>query len=54
MPELITEGCVYAALPPLYVISYKNEIYYATDDDDLNDFMKKHPTGEKNITYLKG
>lgn len=54
MPELITEGYVYAALPPLYVISYKNEIYYATDDDDLNDFMKKHPTGEKNITYLKG
>lgn len=54
MPELIKEGYVYAALPPLYVISYKNEIYYATDDDDLNDFMKKHPTGEKNITYLKG
>ena len=54
MPELIAEGYVYAALPPLYVISYKNEIYYAADDKELDDFIKKHPTGEKNITYLKG
>lgn len=54
MPELIKEGYVYAALPPLYVISYKNEIYYAADDKELDDFIKKHPTGEKNITYLKG
>lgn len=54
MPELIEEGYVYAALPPLYVISYKNEIYYASDDNELNKFMEEHPSGEKNVTYLKG
>lgn len=54
MPELIRSGNVYAAMPPLYTIGYKNNIYYALDDDELADFMKKNPTGVKDVQYLKG
>ena len=54
MPELIKQGKVYAAMPPLYTIGYKNNIYYALDDEELNNFLLQHPNGEKNIQYLKG
>ena len=54
MPELIKAGKIYAAMPPLYTIGYKNNIYYALDDEELNKFLIEHPNGEKNIQYLKG
>ena len=35
MPELIEEGHVYIATPPLYKISYKNTVEYAWSDEEL-------------------
>ena len=54
MPELIKKGHIYVAMPPLYTISYKSEMYYALDDKELNEFNRTHPSGEKTICYLKG
>lgn len=54
MPELIEKGHIYIALPPLYTISYKTEMYYALDDKELEEFNRTHPSGEKTICYLKG
>ncbi len=35
MQELIEEGYVYIALPPLYKINFKNEVKYAWTDEEL-------------------
>lgn len=35
MPELIEEGRVFIATPPLYKISYKNTVEYAWSDEEL-------------------
>ena len=53
MPKLIEEGHIYAAIPPLYTINYKNNIYYAVDDEELELFKTTH-NGEFSVQYLKG
>lgn len=53
MPELIEQNHIYIALPPLYTISYKSEMYYALDDKELAEFNRTH-SGDKTICYLKG
>ncbi|MDD6101954.1 MAG: DNA topoisomerase (ATP-hydrolyzing) subunit B [Clostridiales bacterium] len=39
MPELIKQGYVYLAMPPLYKIERNKKIYYAYNDDELNKIM---------------
>ncbi|MDY6323550.1 MAG: DNA topoisomerase (ATP-hydrolyzing) subunit B [Catonella sp.] len=41
MPELIKQGHVYLAQPPLYRVERNNKYYYAYDDNQLNDIMVK-------------
>ena len=42
-PELIENGHIYAAVPPLYrVTTKKNEYIYLTDDKALNEYKKNH------------
>lgn len=53
MPKLIEEGHIYAAIPPLYTINYKNNIYYAVDDEELELFKTTY-NGEFSVQYLKG
>lgn len=53
MPELIANGYIYAAQPPLYIVRYKGEVYYVLNDKELEEFNKKH-IGEKSVLYLKG
>lgn len=36
MRELIEEGHVYIAMPPLYMVKKNKEVYYAYDDEELN------------------
>lgn len=45
MRELIEAGKVYIAMPPLYKITYKNQIEYAWDDDEL----KEKVLNQKNV-----
>ena len=43
MPELISEGHVYIAMPPLYkAIPKKGEEVYLYDDDALEKYRKEH------------
>lgn len=39
MPELIKQGYVYLAQPPLYKIEKNKKVWYAYSDEELNDIM---------------
>lgn len=39
MPELIRQGHVYLAQPPLYKIEKNKKVYYAYDDNELNEIV---------------
>jgi DNA gyrase subunit B len=56
LPELIREGKVFLAVPPLYRIDIGKETYWAGDDDDRDAILKKHEkAGQKaDITRFKG
>lgn len=56
MPELIKQEHVYAAIPPLYKIIYKNKNLYIKDDIELQTFKKNHKgiNLENNIQRFKG
>ena len=55
MPELIYEGHVYVAMPPLYkAIPKSGEEEYLYDDTALNDYRKKHPEGKFTLQRYKG
>ncbi len=41
MPELIKQGHVYLAQPPLFRVEKNGKIYYAYNDDELNSIMEK-------------
>ena len=55
MPDLIYEGHVYVAMPPLYkVMPAKGEGEYLYDDSALADYRKKHPGGKFTLQRYKG
>ncbi len=41
MPELIKQGHVYLAQPPLYKIEKNKRVWYAYSDSELNDILKE-------------
>ena len=41
MPELIKQGHVYLAKPPLYKIEKNKKVWYAYSDDELNKIMNE-------------
>ena len=49
MPELVEQGHVYIATPPLYKISTKNNIDYAWTDEELRDKIGN----QKNVTIQR-
>ncbi len=55
MPDLIYEGHVYVAMPPLYkVVPSKGEGEYLYDDSALAEYRKKHPDGKFTLQRYKG
>ena len=53
MPQLIEEGHLYIAQPPLYRIAYKNQVKYAYSDKEKDKILKE--VGEKaNLQRYKG
>ncbi|MDC3080715.1 DNA topoisomerase IV subunit B [Paracoccaceae bacterium] len=40
LPKIIEEGHLFIAVPPLYKISYKNEVYYANGEEEKEELLK--------------
>jgi topoisomerase IV subunit B len=49
MPELIRGGHLYLARPPLYRITISNKTYYAQDEKERDEVVKKHAKGNARI-----
>ncbi len=41
LPKIIEKGHLYIAVPPLYKISFKNEVYYANSEEEKEDVLKE-------------
>ncbi len=52
-PELISEGHIYIAIPPLYRVGEGKNIKYLYSDDELDKYRRKH-TGKFAIQRYKG
>ena len=52
--DLIVNGHVYAAVPPLYKVTKGKDNYYLLDDKTLNEFKSKHPNSALTISRFKG
>ncbi len=55
MPELIKQGYVYLAKPPLYKIEKNKKVWYAYNDDELNNILQEiGRDGNNKIQRYKG
>ena len=54
MPELIKQGHVYLAQPPLFKIEKNNIVWYAYDDDQMNQILNEIGRGDNKIQRYKG
>jgi DNA gyrase subunit B len=55
MPELIKQGHVYLATPPLYKIEKNKKVWYAYSDDELNSILVEIGRDQNNkIQRYKG
>ena len=55
MPELIKDGHVYLAMPPLYQVTRNKKNYYAYSDDELNQILTEIGRDNQNkIQRYKG
>ena len=55
MPDLIREGHVYLAQPPLYKVEKNKKVFYAYDDKELNDMLTEiGRDGNNKIQRYKG
>ena len=54
--ELIAQGKIFVALPPLYRVDIGKETYWAADDQDRDRILQKHARGNQrpDITRFKG
>ena len=54
MPELIKQGHVYLAQPPLFKIEKNKKVWYAYDDDQMNQIPNEIGRGDNKIQRYKG
>ena len=54
MPELIKQGHVYLAQPPLFKIEKNKQVWYAYDDDQMNQILNEIGRGDNKIQRYKG
>ncbi len=56
MPELVTSGRLFLAVPPLYRLARSGDVIYAIDDADRERLMKEHfnGAGKVEISRFKG
>ena len=56
MPQLIDKGHLYLAVPPLYRLSHGGKIFYARNDQDRHEILKKefHANAKVEVSRFKG
>ncbi|MDK1117401.1 MAG: DNA topoisomerase (ATP-hydrolyzing) subunit B [Anaerolineae bacterium] len=54
MPELIDEGHLYIAQPPLYRIAHKNKVQYVYTENEKEKLMKSFGSDKVNLQRYKG
>ena len=54
MPEIISRGFLYSALPPLYKITAGKEVFYAYSDDERDGFLKQIGDKKFGVQRYKG
>ena len=54
MPELIKQGHVFLAQPPLFKIEKNKKVWYAYDDDQMNQILNEIGRGDNKIQRYKG
>ena len=54
MPELIKQGHVYLAQPPMFKIEKNKKVWYAYDDDQMNQILNEIGRGDNKIQRYKG
>ncbi|MFW6238352.1 MAG: DNA topoisomerase (ATP-hydrolyzing) subunit B [Halanaerobiales bacterium] len=54
MPELVKEGHVYLARPPLYKVSWSGKTRYLYSDETLEEFKQEHPGLNFSLQRYKG
>ena len=54
MPQIIEDGHLYIAQPPLYRIAYKNQVKYAYADKEKDKLVKEIGSDKANVSRYKG
>lgn len=54
MPEIISRGYLYSALPPLYKITFGKESFYAYSDEEQAQILKDHGGVKYTVQRYKG
>ena len=54
MPELIEQGYIYVAKPPLYKAQFGKQIRYAYSDEELEAYKKEFPDRKPDVQRYKG
>ncbi len=54
IPDLITDGFIYAGVPPLYRLRTNKEVFYLKDEEALEKFKSNHDLNKYHISRLKG
>ena len=54
MPEIVTRGFLYIALPPLYKVTIAKEAFYAYSDSERDLIIKENGNGKVSVQRYKG
>lgn len=54
MPEIISRGYLYIALPPLFRVQMGKEVYYAYDEEERDKFISENKGAKATVQRYKG
>ena len=54
MPQLILDGHLFLAVPPLYKLNISNKTFYAIDENEKNKLLKENKKSKIEISRFKG
>ena len=54
MPQLIKDGHLYLAVPPLYKLNISNKVIYAIDENEKNKLLNQNKKSKIEISRFKG